>query len=99
MQEDRLNVETLSANLLPTEEKRAEYKAALLNEGISETDVSIDKEWAEKKLKKKRLKVDKSIDLYIDDDTYNDKNKFQIKRNGDGTIDIILKNIKNYIER
>ena len=99
MQEDKLNVEALSENLLPNDEKRAEYKAALLNEGISETDVFIDKEWAEKKLKKKRLKVDKSIDLYIDDDVYNDKNKFQIKRNGDGTIDIILKNIKNYIER
>lgn len=99
MQEDRLNLETLSENLLPSEEKRAEYKAALLSEGISEPDVSIDKEWAEKKLKKKRLKVDKSIELYIDDDTYNDKTKFQIKRNGDGTIDIILKNVKNYIEK
>lgn len=99
MQEDKLNLNALSENLLPSEEKRTEYKAALLNEGISETDVFIDKEWAEKKLKKKRLKVDKSIDLYIDDEVYNDKNKFQIKRNGDGTIDIILKNIKNYIER
>jgi hypothetical protein len=99
MQEDRLNLETLSENLLPSEEKRAEYKAALLSEGISETDVSIDKEWAEKKLKKKRLKVDKSIELYIDDEVYNDKDKFQIKRNGDGTIDIILKNVKNYIEK
>ena len=99
MQEDKLNVETLSENLLPSEEKRSEYKAALLSEGISEPDVSIDKEWAEKKLKKKRLKVDKSIELYIDDEVYNDKNKFQIKRNGDGTIDIILKNIKNYIEK
>jgi hypothetical protein len=99
MQEDRLNVETFAENLLPSEEKRTEYRAALVNEGISEADVSIDKEWAEKKLKKKRLKVDKSIDLYIDDEVYNDKSRFQIKRNGDGTIDIILKNIKNYIER
>lgn len=99
MQEDKLNVEALSENLLPSAEKRAEYKAALASEGISETDVFIDKEWAEKKLKKKRLKVDKSIELYIDDDVYNDKNKFQIKRNGDGTIDIILKNVKNYIEK
>jgi hypothetical protein len=99
MQEDKLNVETLTHNLLPTEEKRAEYRAALVNEGISESDVSIDREWAEKKLKKKRLKVDKSIELYIDDEVYNDKDKFQIKRNGDGTIDIILKNVKNYIER
>jgi sulfatase maturation enzyme AslB (radical SAM superfamily) len=85
--------------LLPSEEKRAEYKAALVSEGISEPDVSIDREWAEKKLKKKRLKVDKSIELYIDDEVYNDKDKFQIKRNGDGTIDIILKNVKNYIEK
>lgn len=99
MQEDKLNVETLSERLLPSEEKRAEYKAALANEGISETEVSIDREWAEKKLKRKRLKVDKAIELYIDDEVYNDKDKFQIKRNGDGTIDIILKNVKNYIER
>jgi hypothetical protein len=99
MQEDKLNVETLTENLIPSVEKRAEYKAALVSEGISEADVSIDKEWAEKKLKKKRLKVDKSIELYIDDEVYNDKDKFQIKRNGDGTIDIILKNVKNYIEK
>ncbi|MEA4849118.1 MAG: nucleoid-associated protein, partial [Clostridiaceae bacterium] len=52
-----------------------------------------------KKLKRKRLKVDKSIELYIDNEVYNDKDKFQIKRNGDGSIDIILKNVKNYIER
>jgi sulfatase maturation enzyme AslB (radical SAM superfamily) len=76
-----------------------EYKAVMFNEGITENDVQIDREWAEKKLKRKKLKVDKSIELYIDNDVYNDKDKFQIKRNGDGTIDIILKNVKNYTER
>lgn len=76
-----------------------EFKAVMVSEGITENDVPIDREWAEKKLKKKRLKVDKSIELYIDSEVYNDKDKFQIKRNGDGTIDIILKNVKNYIER
>lgn len=76
-----------------------EFKAVMASEGITENQVPIDREWAEKKLKKKRLKVDKSIELYIDSEVYNDKDKFQIKRNGDGTIDIILKNVKNYIER
>lgn len=99
MQEDHVDVEKLTQSLLPTEEIRNEYKAALVNQGVSESQIPIDKEWAEKKLKRKRLKVDKSIELYIDDEAYNDKDKFQIKRNGDGTIDIILKNIKNYIER
>lgn len=76
-----------------------EFKAVIASEGITENEVPIDREWAEKKLKRKRLKVDKSIELYIDSDVYNDKERFQIKRNGDGTIDIILKNVKNYIER
>lgn len=76
-----------------------EFKAVMVSEGITENEVPIDREWAEKKLKRKRLKVDKSIELYIDSEVYNDKDKFQIKRNGDGTIDIILKNVKNYIER
>ncbi len=76
-----------------------EFKAVMVSEGITENDVPIDREWAEKKLKRKRLKVDKSIELYIDNEVYNDKDKFQIKRNGDGTIDIILKNVKNYTER
>lgn len=76
-----------------------EFKAVMASEGITENDVPIDREWAEKKLRRKRLKVDKSIELYIDNEVYNDKEKFQIKRNGDGTIDIILKNVKNYIER
>lgn len=98
-QEDRFNVDRLAENVLSTTERKAEYKAALINQGISETDIPIDREWAEKKLKRKRLKVDKSIELYIDEEAYNDKDKFQIKRNGDGTIDIILKNVKNYIEK
>lgn len=98
-QEDRLHIEDIAQRLLSTEEAKSEYKAALQNHGIIETNIAIDREWAEKKLKRKRLKVDKSIELFIDDEAYNDKEKFQIKSNGDGTIDIILKNVKNYIEK
>lgn len=98
-QDEHFNIDRLAETVLSTPERKTEYKAALVNQGISETEVPIDREWAEKKLKRKRLKVDKSIELYIDDEAYNDKDKFQIKRNGDGTIDIILKNVKNYIEK
>lgn len=96
--EDSIDVERIAESFTDTLVKN-EYKAVLLNEGIEEKEVPIDREWAEKKLKRKRLKVDKSIELYIDSDVYNDNERFQIKRNGDGTIDIILKNVKNYIER
>lgn len=97
--EDRVNIEKLVEESFKDEGIKKEYKETLISEGIKESDVSIDREWAEKKLKRKRLKVDKDIELYIDSDAYNDKDKFQIKRNGDGTIDIIIRNVKNYIEK
>ncbi len=97
--QDSFDVQKVSEENFSDIMVKNEFKAVMVSEGITENDVPIDREWAEKKLKKKRLKVDKSIELYIDSEVYNDKEKFQIKRNGDGTIDIILKNVKNYIER
>ena len=43
--------------------------------------------------------MDKDIDLYIDVDTYNDKERFKITKNGDGTVDIVLKNIRSFTEK
>ena len=42
---------------------------------------------------------DKEIDLYINEETYHDSNKFEIVRNGDGSINLIVKNVINYIEK
>lgn len=97
--EDSFDVQKVAEESFNDIMVKNEFKAVMLGEGITENEVQIDREWAEKKLKKKRLKVDKSIELYIDSEVYNDRDRFQIKRNGDGTIDIILKNVKNYIER
>ena len=40
-----------------------------------------------------------NIDLYINEETYHDSNKFEIVRNGDGSINLIVKNVINYIEK
>lgn len=53
----------------------------------------------EKKLKRIRLKIDKDIDLYINEDAYHDNSKFEIQRNGDGSINMIIKHVINYIEK
>ena len=55
--------------------------------------------WVEKKLKRIRLKIDKEIDLYIDEEAYHDPTKFEIQRNGDGSINMIIKHVINYIEK
>ena len=67
-------------------------------QGVNES-VSVDKEWVEKKLKRVRLKIDKDIDLYIDEKTYDDRSRFEIQRNGDGSINIVLKHVINYVEK
>jgi len=59
----------------------------------------IDKNYTEKKLKRTRLKIDKDIDLYISQDVYKDSSRFEITRNGDGSINMTIKNITNYIEK
>ena len=46
-----------------------------------------------------RLKIDKDIDLYINEETYDDTARFEIVRNGDGTINMIIKHVSNYIEK
>ena len=52
-----------------------------------------------KKLKRTRLKIDNDIDLYINQEAYKDPSRFQIKRNGDGSIDMIIQHVFNYIEK
>lgn len=61
--------------------------------------IKVDKQFVEKKFKRVRLKIDKDIDLYIGKEAYKDQSKFEIQRNGDGSINMIVKNVINYIEK
>jgi len=98
-EEDSIDVRELSEQMFPqnhdTKEKFVEYIA---EQGISE-NIKLDKEWIDKKLKRVRLKIDKDIDLYVDEDTYHDNSRFEIQRNGDGTINMVIKHVSNYVEK
>lgn len=97
-EEDVINVKELADELLSQLPQEKEDFANYLNQqGLEE--VSVDKTWVEKKFKRIRLNVDKEIDLYINDEAYHDSSKFEIVRNGDGTINMVVKNIRNYIEK
>ena len=78
-------------------QEKEDFANYLNQQGLEE--VSVDKIWVEKKFKRIRLNVDKEIDLYINDEAYHDSSKFEIVRNGDGTINMVVKNIRNYIEK
>lgn len=98
-EEETINVEKLSEELFKEEpDKKVKFVEFVNAQGIK-NEVKVDKEWVEKKFKRIRLKIDKDIDLYINEDAYQDNERFEIQRIGDGSINIILKKVKNYIEK
>lgn len=97
--EDIINIEELSHELFKEEpEVKENFNNFVRGHGLNE-EVAIDRMWVEKKLKRVRLKVDKDIDLYINEEAYNDNTRFEIQRNGDGSINMIIKHINNYMEK
>ena len=97
--EESIDIQQLSSELFENEpETKVEFSNFIKGHGI-DNEVNVDKTWIEKKLKRVRLKIDKDIDLYINEEAYNDNTKFEIQRNGDGSINMIIKHVINYIEK
>lgn len=98
-EEDTINIDSFSEELFNEQPQvKEDFSNYIKQQGLSE-EVAVDKTWVDKKLKRVRLNIDKKIDLYINEDTYHDSSKFEIQRNGDGTINLIVKNVINYIEK
>ena len=98
-EEDCINIDEFSKELFHGNPQiEDDYLNYIRANGIYE-EVAIDRSWADKKLKKVKINIDKHIDLNIDEDTFRDCSKFEIIKNGDGTINMIIKNISNYIEK
>ena len=97
-EEDSINIDSFSEELFNEHPQvKEDFSNYIKQQGLEE--VAVDKTWVDKKLKRVRLNIDKQIDLYINEDTYHDSSKFEIQRNGDGTINLIVKNVINYIEK
>lgn len=98
--DDVINIEAMAHHAFDKQpELKDNYISALKEVGVDEREIAVDREWAEKKLKRKKLKIDKDIEIYIDSQAYEDTDRFEIKRNGDGTINILIKHVRNYMEK
>ncbi|MFT8313352.1 MAG: nucleoid-associated protein [Clostridium sp.] len=98
-QEDKIDINEFSQDVFGESKDVAENFVQYVKEQGVGDHVEVDKQWVENKLKRVRLKIDKDIDVYINEETYDDSSRFEIVRNGDGTINIVIKHIKNYIEK
>lgn len=98
-EEDTINIDELSNELFKENPQvKNDFSTFVKSHGL-EDEVAIDKQWVEKKLKRVRLKIDRDIDLYINEEAYHDNTRFEIQRNGDGSINMIIKHVINYLEK
>jgi len=97
--EESIDIGELSNNIFGEKEhERESFNEYINSKGISER-IDVDREWVDKKLKRVRLKIDNDIDVYINHEVYSDNSRFEIQRIGDGSINIVIKHVKNYIEK
>ncbi|MBU3155160.1 nucleoid-associated protein [Clostridium estertheticum] len=83
--------------ILPNEpEVKKDFIAYLQAHNIER--FKVDKEYLDKKLSNVKIKVSSAIALNITGDAYADINKFEIVNNGDGSINMVIKHIENYVE-
>lgn len=68
-------------------------------EGLQLETFDIDKSWVQKKLKKRVMKTDTGIEIKGEYEDFEDNMKFEVKRNGDGTINLLIKNVRSFSER
>ena len=68
------------------------------DKGLEES-FNIDKKWIEKKLKKRSIKTDNGFDIKGDLTDFEDPMKYSVRQNPDGSIDIVIKNVRFYEEK
>ncbi|GAA0182761.1 nucleoid-associated protein [Clostridium sediminicola] len=96
---DNIDINQISQEILKEDKEAQESFVNFVKEqGVSD-NIQLDKQWIDKKLKRVRLKIDKDIDIYINEEAYDDNSRFEIIRNGDGTINMIIKHVSHYLEK
>lgn len=75
-----------------------EFQGFILDRGIKEK-VKIDQDYIEHKKRNLNLDFGPDMKLKISQEAYNDMSRFQIIKNEDGSINVLIKNIEYYLEK
>lgn len=95
-----LNVDELVDQVTDSNDEKSKLEEKLELIGISPKDsFEVDVKWREKKLKQKQIKTDTGFVLKAEKDFFDDKMRFEVITNGDGTVTYVIKNVRNIFER
>lgn len=95
-----LNLMQLTEEIIDDPDKREKFIENMERKGV-DTDESflIDKKWVAKKFKTKTIKTDTGMTIKGPFENFHDNAKIEIEYNGDGTVNYIIKGVRNISER
>lgn len=101
MSEPEISVKAIAEEIFQNvPEFKESFKDAVAEAGYREdTQFQVDKTWVDKKMKSKQIKTDTGVVIKGEFDFFKDNQRFTIKKNGDGTVDYIIKGVRNVVER
>jgi hypothetical protein len=95
-----LNVGQLTENVIDDPAKREKFIENMERKGVDTDDAfTIDKKWVAKKFKTKAIKTDTGFTIRGPFENFHDNMKIEVEYNGDGTVNYIIKNVRNISER
>ena len=97
-EKDEVNLHDFVENSIKTDELKESFKEHMEDKGLDES-FNIDKKWVEKKLKKRGIKTDNGFEIKANLTDFEDPMKYSVRQNDDGSIDIVIKNVKFYEEK
>ncbi|MDK2919809.1 MAG: hypothetical protein PWQ37_2542 [Candidatus Petromonas sp.] len=99
--EEEVDIEEISNNVFKDDtDLKNNFVINMKDKGIEPNDTfKVDQNWVSKKMKKKTLKTDSGFEVRGNFEDFEDDLKFQIRRNGDGTVDLVVRNVRNIIEK
>lgn len=97
-EKEEINVEEFVQNNIIDKDLKESFKEHMEDKGLTE-NFSVDKKWVEKKLKKRSIKTDTGFDIKGNLSDFEDAMKYSVRKNENGTFDIVIKNISFYEEK
>ena len=97
-EKEEINVEEFVQNNIIDQDLKESFKEHMEDKGLTE-NFSVDKKWVEKKLKKRSIKTDNGFDIKANLSDFEDPMKYSVRKNENGTFDIVIKNISFYEEK
>ena len=97
-EQQQVDVAEFAERAIKDEDLKEGFKELMEEKGIDES-FSVDKKWVEKKLKKRNIKTDNGFEIKGNLTDFEDPMKYSIRKNEDGTVDIVIKNVNFFEEK